>query len=102
MSNIHQLRDDCEEDQKIVISPIYHGRLEESSTRTTRGRSSWYNLSLPSLFGATPTQGGGTTTVNQQTSNQTVLTVMFVLLSLLLVFITGVLIWKIIIARKSG
>lgn len=82
------LGNECDEDLKVVIAPVFHGRLEESSERTSRAARTWSNAFQNFAF--------PTTTTNREA----ILAFIYVLLGIVLLISIFIII-RMLISSKS-
>jgi len=87
-SSSQQYRDECDDDTKIVVAPVFQGRLEESSERTRNSRS--WGMRMMQSF-TMPTVA--------TTSRETIVILIYILMGIVLV-ISALLVIRLVVYRK--
>lgn len=89
---------ECDEDMKVVVAPVFQGRLEESSERTRRSHSS-SNWGFYQLFASTMNNGVAGA-ANNASSRDIVLILIYVLIGIV-IFISILLIIRMLLGMAS-
>lgn len=90
---------ECDEDMKVVVVPVFQGRLEESSERTRRSYSNG-NWGFYQLFSSTMNGGSIAGVANNPSSRDIVLILIYVLIGIV-IFISILLIIRMLLGMAS-